>query len=65
MTLRIGKDGPHVTLQPERRPDTILKAEPEVVLELAAGALTVDEALSRASVHGDPARRHHGVGAET
>jgi DNA-binding HxlR family transcriptional regulator len=53
MTLRIEKDGPHVTVQPDRRPDTILEAEPEAVLRLAAGAITVDEALSRASVHGD------------
>ena len=29
VTLRIGNDGPHATVQPERRPDTILKAEPE------------------------------------
>jgi DNA-binding HxlR family transcriptional regulator len=54
MTLRIGKDGPHVTVEPDRRPDTILTAEPEAVLRLAAGAITVDQALARASVHGDP-----------
>ena len=53
MTLRIDKDGPHVTVQPDRRPDTILKAEPEVVLELAAGAITIDQALSVAGVQGD------------
>jgi hypothetical protein len=54
MTLRIGKDGPHVTVQPDRRPDTILKAEPETVLGLAAGQITIDQALCQASVHGDP-----------
>jgi DNA-binding HxlR family transcriptional regulator len=54
MTLRIGKDGPRVALQPDRRPDTILRAEPEVVLGLAAGVITIDEALSQASVLGDP-----------
>lgn len=53
MTLRIDKDGPHVTVQPDRRPDTILTAEPEAVLGLAAGAITIDQALSQASVHGD------------
>jgi DNA-binding HxlR family transcriptional regulator len=53
MTVRIGKDGPHVTVEPDERPDTILKAEPEAVLTLAAGAITIDEALSRASIHGD------------
>jgi DNA-binding HxlR family transcriptional regulator len=53
MTLRIGEDGPHVTLEPDARPHTILTAEPEVVLELAAGALTIDQALPAASVQGD------------
>jgi hypothetical protein len=53
MTLRIDEDGPHVTAQPDRRPDTILNAEPEVVLGLAAGAITIDQALSVASVQGD------------
>ncbi len=53
MALRIDKDGPHVTLQPDRRPDTILDAEPAVVLGLAAGVLSIDEI--GATVHGDPA----------
>ena len=54
MTLRIDEDGPQVMLQPDRRPDTILEADPEAVLGLAAGAISLDEALSWASVHGDP-----------
>lgn len=54
MTLRIDDDGPHVTLQSDRRPDTILEAEPEAVLGLAAGAISLDEALSWTSVRGDP-----------
>jgi hypothetical protein len=37
-----------------RRPDTVLEAEPEAVLGLAGGALTIGETLSLASVHGDP-----------
>ncbi|WP_328994132.1 helix-turn-helix transcriptional regulator [Kribbella sp. NBC_01245] len=53
MTLRIDKDGPHVTLAPDRRPATILEGQPEVVLGLAAGAITIDQALSGATVHGD------------
>jgi len=53
MALRIDEDGPHVTVQPDRRPDTTLNAEPEVVLGLAAGAIPVDQALSVASVQGD------------
>jgi DNA-binding HxlR family transcriptional regulator len=54
MTLRIDDDGPHVTVEPEQRPDTTLEAEAEVVLGLAAGAISVDDALAEASVHGDP-----------
>lgn len=54
MTLRIDKNGPHVALRPDRRPSTILQAEPEAVLGLAAGAISIDEALGGASVHGDP-----------
>lgn len=53
MTLRIDSDGPHVVVQPDRRPDTILRAEPEVVLGLAAGALPIDQALALVSVDGD------------
>jgi DNA-binding HxlR family transcriptional regulator len=53
MTLRIDNDGPHVTVQPDRRPGTVLYADPEVVLGLAAGVLPIDAALSGAGVHGD------------
>jgi DNA-binding HxlR family transcriptional regulator len=53
MTLRIDEDGPHVSVLPDLRPDTILEAEPEVVLGLAAAAITIDQALSGARVHGD------------
>ncbi len=52
--LRIDEDGSHVSVLPDRRPDTILEAEPEVVLGLAAGAITIDHALAAASLHGDP-----------
>jgi hypothetical protein len=53
VTLRIDEDGPTVAAEPHERPDTILAAEPEVVLGLAAGALTLDQALTVADVHGD------------
>jgi hypothetical protein len=42
-----------LTVQPDRRPDTIIRAEGELVLGLAAGAITIDQALSIASVQGD------------
>jgi DNA-binding HxlR family transcriptional regulator len=54
MTLRIDSDGPHVTLEPDERPKTILEAAPEIVLGLAAGAFTIDQAPSRVEIHGDP-----------
>ena len=54
MILRIDAEGPHVTLQPDRRPHTTLEAAPETVLGLAAGAINIDQALTHASVHGDP-----------
>jgi DNA-binding HxlR family transcriptional regulator len=54
MTLRIDEGGPQVTLHPTRRPDTVLVADPQIVLGLAAGAISVDQAQSRASVYGDP-----------
>jgi DNA-binding HxlR family transcriptional regulator len=53
MALRLDEDGPHVTAQPDQRPATVLEAEPEVVLGLAAGAITIAQALSTARLHGD------------
>ena len=52
-TLRLDETGPHVTVDPEQRAATVLAAEPEVVLGLAAGALALDQALAVAEVHGD------------
>jgi hypothetical protein len=53
LTLRIDEEGPHVTVEPDRRPDTILEAGPEAVLGLAAGAITIEQALTGASLRGD------------
>jgi DNA-binding HxlR family transcriptional regulator len=53
IVLRLDRTGPQVTVEPDRRPETVLAAEPEVVLGLAAGALTLDQALAAASVQGD------------
>jgi len=54
VTLRIDKDGPTVTTDPDQRPETVLTAAPEIVLGLAAGALTLEQALPLARVQGDP-----------
>ena len=53
VTLRIDKDGPTVIAEPDQRPDTVLTAAPEIVLGLASGALTLEQALPVANVHGD------------
>jgi DNA-binding HxlR family transcriptional regulator len=53
VTLRIDKNGPTITAEPGERPDTILTAAPQIVLGLAAGALTLDQALPFARIQGD------------
>lgn len=53
VVLRIDEDGPHVNTRPDQQPDTVLTAAPEVVLGLAAGALTIDQALALGEIRGD------------
>jgi DNA-binding HxlR family transcriptional regulator len=53
IVLQIDEDGPRAVLEPDRRPDTILTAAPDVVVGLAAGALTVDQAVSAGHLQGD------------
>jgi DNA-binding HxlR family transcriptional regulator len=54
IVLHIDAEGPRAVAQPDRRPDTILTAPPDIVVALAAGALTVDQALSTGNLQGDP-----------
>jgi DNA-binding HxlR family transcriptional regulator len=53
VVLRIDEHGPHAAIQPDRRPGTVLTTTPEVVVGLAAGALTVEQAVSAGRLHGD------------
>ncbi|MFI9402092.1 winged helix-turn-helix transcriptional regulator [Nocardia sp. NPDC052316] len=53
MVLRIDEDGASATASPDRQPATIFTAAPEVVVGLAAGGLTVDQALAVGDLHGD------------
>jgi DNA-binding HxlR family transcriptional regulator len=63
--LYIDLSGPRAVAQPDHLPDTVLTAAPEIVLGLAAGALTLDQAISAGRLQGDaeilrrvfPARR--------
>lgn len=51
--LHLDDEGTRAVAQPDRRPDTILTAAPEIIIGLAAGALTVDQAVSAGSLLGD------------
>ncbi len=53
MVLRIDEGGPHVIAWTDQQPDTVFTAAPEVVVGLAAGGLTVDQALSAGDLRGD------------
>jgi DNA-binding HxlR family transcriptional regulator len=54
LTVRLDETGVSVTLGFDPRPATVLKAEPQVVLGLASGALTVPEAIASGTLEGDP-----------
>ncbi|MFI6293842.1 winged helix-turn-helix transcriptional regulator [Nonomuraea sp. NPDC050790] len=53
MVLRIDEHGPTATVRPDQQPDTVLTAAPETVIGLAAGALTIDQALAAGDLRGD------------
>lgn len=56
--LRIDAAGPSAVAEPEERPHTIFTGSPNVVVALAAGALTVDKAIEAGQVTGDPEPLH-------
>jgi DNA-binding HxlR family transcriptional regulator len=53
LAVQIDKHGPRVTVEPKHRPHTVLKAGPEAILGLAAGAISRREALANGSIQGD------------
>lgn len=53
IVLRIDEDGPSAAVGGDHRPETVLTAEADVVVGLAAGALSVDEATASGVLHGD------------
>jgi DNA-binding HxlR family transcriptional regulator len=58
--VRIDQTGPSVTnVDANQLPDNVFRAEPMVVLGLAAGLLTVEQAISAGDLHGDA----HGLAA--
>lgn len=54
IVLHIDENGPRAVAQPDRQPSTVLTAPPEIVIGLAAGALTIDQALSAGRLLGGP-----------
>lgn len=53
MNVHIDKDGPRVDLQPEVQADTIVHAEPALILGLAAGAIGIDDVAPQLTIEGD------------
>lgn len=54
IVLHIDENGPRAVIQPDRHPGTILTAAPEIIVGLATGAVTIDQALSAGHLLGDP-----------
>jgi DNA-binding HxlR family transcriptional regulator len=53
LTVRVDQTGTHVGLDVDRKPETVLRAEPLVILGLASGMLTVEQAISAGELRGD------------
>lgn len=53
LAIRLDETGPHVALDVDRSPATVLRAEPPVVLGLASGMLTVEQAIAAGELRGD------------
>lgn len=52
LVIVVDETGPRVELDPDSLPRTVLHADPQVVLGLAAGALSVDDAVARGQLRG-------------
>ena len=56
LAVRLDERGPHAELADDLGEATVLRATPDVVLGLAAGALTVEQAVARGQLRGHPER---------
>lgn len=52
INLRIDQTGPHASAGPDPRPHTILSASADTVVTLAAGTITVDQAINTGHLQG-------------
>ncbi|OMC41452.1 HxlR family transcriptional regulator [Mycobacterium sp. GA-1841] len=53
IVVRIDEDGPSARIDAHLQPEAVLAAEPEIVVGLVAGALSVDQALASGSLLGN------------
>lgn len=53
LTVRVDETGTHVALDVDAKPATVFRAEPMVVLGLASGRPTVDQAISAGDLRGE------------
>lgn len=53
MVLRIDEEGPSAFVRPDDMPETVLTAAPDVVVGLAAGAITIEQAVATGEFRGD------------
>lgn len=53
LTVRVDEAGVRVAFEVDRQPDTVLRAEPMVVLGLASGMLTVAQAVAAGELRGE------------
>lgn len=54
MVLRIDEHGPSAFVRSENKPETVLIAAPDVVVGLAAGAISIEGAVAVGEFQGDP-----------
>ncbi|OZM78980.1 helix-turn-helix domain-containing protein [Pseudonocardia sp. MH-G8] len=54
MVLRIDEDGPSAFVRPDDEPETVLAAAPDVIVALAAGGISIEQALAVGEFRGDP-----------
>ncbi|MHA6619959.1 winged helix-turn-helix transcriptional regulator [Pseudonocardia sp. DLS-67] len=53
MVLRIDEDGPSAFVRPDDEPETVLAAAPAVVVALATGGISIEQALATGEFRGD------------
>ncbi|RJQ75819.1 transcriptional regulator [Pseudonocardiaceae bacterium YIM PH 21723] len=53
MVVRIDEDGPSAVARTDEQPETIFTGSPDIVVGLAAGRLTIDQAITMGNLQGD------------